>query len=31
MTTVSHAWPYSRFIDTDQPQEKETLWNELRL
>ena len=31
MTTVFHAWPYGRFIDTDQPQEKETSWNELRL
>ena len=28
MTTIFHAWPYGRFIDTEEPQEKETLQNE---
>ena len=31
MTTIFHAWPNGRFIDIDQPQEKETSQNESRL
>ena len=31
MTTVFHAWPHDRFIDTEQPQEKETSKNKSML